>query len=327
MIHMWTILIGLMLIAVVCSLSVGGGSLSNDTLRGTFLRLRAYRLANCFLAGSALATAGVLVQGLFRNPLASPSLMGTSAGASLGGASVLVLWGWFSDEGVLSLIPVELLLPMGCLLGALGALFLLLLITGPKSDMVTVLLAGFILSSFFLSCLGLLASLAQERWELGRALIAFTLGGVEAKGLKHIALAAPLVVVGSAAAYGWGRHLDLLLSGEEEAASLGVRIREVRRWVIVWVAILTAAAVAVGGSVTFVGLIVPHALRRYTGAVHRVLLPAAWVGGGVFVTFADVLVRAIPARGQIPLGVVTGLIGAPIFLRLLSQTARGPSGS
>lgn len=318
----WLVLVIGTLLVGCASLLIGEGSLGDDELRATFLRLRTYRLANSFLAGAALSTAGVLVQGLFRNPLASPSLIGTSAGAGFGGALVLVLWELILSDQMSLVLPTELILPVGCLLGALGALTVLLVLTGPNADMVTVLLSGFILSSFFLSLGGLLTSVAQDTWELGRAVVAFTLGGVEAKGPRHVALAAPMVILGSVAAFGWGRHLDVLLAGEDEAASLGVRVAQVRRWVIVWVAVLTAAAVAIGGNVSFVGLVVPHALRRYVGAVHRWLLPAAWVGGGLFVTLADVVVRLIPARGQIPLGVVTGMIGAPIFLRLLSQTAR-----
>ena len=118
------------------------------------------------------------------------------------------------------------------------------------------------------------------------------------------------------------RHLDVLLSGEDEAASLGVDVGLVRRWTIAWAATLTAAAVAIGGNVAFVGLVVPHALRPFVGVLHRALLPAALVGGAAFVTWADVLTRVVPSQGQIPLGVVTGLVGAPCFLVLLARASR-----
>ncbi len=318
----WALLGVGVVLAFASSLAAGEGDLGDPALRSVFLELRTYRFATGFLAGGALATGGVLVQGLFRNPLASPSLLGTSAGASLGGATVILLW----DAVIVGLVPpdmpAELVLPIGCLVGALGALALLLAVTGRNPDIVTLLLTGFILSAFFLSIGGLVTSLAQESWELGRAVIAFTLGGVEAKGPRHVALAVPMVVGGFLAAWAWGRHLDVLLAGEEEAASLGVDVVAVRRWVIVWTAVLTAAAVAIGGNVSFVGLVVPHALRAHLGALHRRLIPAAFLGGGVFVAFADVLVRIVPARGTIPLGVVTGLVGAPIFLKLLSERTR-----
>ncbi|MEL6713888.1 MAG: iron chelate uptake ABC transporter family permease subunit, partial [Planctomycetota bacterium] len=206
--------------------------------------------------------------------------------------------------------------------GAWLSLTVLLVIVRRNSGPLAVLLTGFILSSLFLSVGGFLTSLAQERWELGRAVVAFTLGGVEAKGPRHVALALPLVAAGAAAAFGWRRHLDVLLSGEEEAQALGVDVPLVRRWVIAWTATLTAAAVAVGGNVTFVGLVVPHVLRPFVGVSHRALLPTALVGGAAFVTWADVLTRVLPTRGQVPLGVVTGLVGAPVFLVLLARANR-----
>lgn len=309
-------------LTVVASLLVGHGDLSDESLRQTYLELRGWRLATSMLAGSALACGGVLVQGLFRNPLASPSIIGTTAGASLGGALVLLAWNVVLDGALPAWFAPELALPAGCLLGALVALATLLAVTGRQPGVVTVLLTGFILSSLFLSVAGLVTSIAQDTWEVGRAIIAFTLGGVEAKGARHVALALPLVVGGAVATFGWGRHLDLLLAGEDEAAALGVDVKGVRRWAIVWTGVLTAAAVAIGGNISFVGLVVPHALRPFVGVAHRRLLPAALVGGAVFVGLADVVVRALPAKGQIPLGVVTGLVGAPVFLVLLARAAR-----
>jgi iron complex transport system permease protein len=115
----------------------------------------------------------------------------------------------------------------------------------------------------------------------------------------------------------------LLLSGEDEAASLGVDVHAARRWTVIWSAALTGAAVSLGGNIGFVGLVVPHGLRTLLGAEHRRLIPAAAIGGAAFVVACDVLARAIPARTELPLGVITGLIGAPIFLVLLLKTWRG----
>jgi len=318
----WLVLLVVAVLVAAGSILVGDGDLSDPALRDTYLRLRGWRLACAALAGSGLAVGGVLVQGLFRNPLASPSILGTTAGASLGGVAVLLLWRALLDGIAPAWFPAEFALPLGCVLGALGALALLLAIAGRQPGVVAVLLTGFILSSLFLSVGGLLMSIAQNTWELGRAVVAFTLGGVEARGPRHVLLALPLVVGGLGAAMAWSRHLDLLLSGEEEAAAMGVDVAQVRRWVIGWTAVLTAAAVAIGGNVAFVGLVVPHALRPFVGVNHRALAPAAAVGGAVFVVFADILVRLIPATGQIPLGVVTGLVGAPLFLWLLARAAR-----
>jgi iron complex transport system permease protein len=213
-------------------------------------------------------------------------------------------------------------LPLGCVAGALAALLLLLLVHRAGDDLVVLLLSGFLLSALFVALGGFVTSLAQERWELARAMIAFALGDVSGAGLRHVALALPLVLCGGIAAFLWARPLDMMLSGEEEAASLGVDVRAVRRWCIVWTAILTAAAVSIGGSIGFVGLVVPHALRPFVGVAHRRLVPAAVLLGGSFLVLCDALSRSVPARTELPLGVITGLIGAPAFLWLLLRTRR-----
>ncbi len=318
----WLVLVVLLVGGAVTGLLVGDGDLNDLTMRATYLQLRAWRLGNAGLAGAALATGGVLVQGLFRNPLASPSILGTTAGASLGGMVVLALWNTLLAGLLPAWWPAELVLPLGCLLGAWLALTILMGVIGREAGVVTVLLTGFILSSLFLSVGGLLTSIAMENFEVGRAIVAFTLGGVEAKGLHHLLLAAPMVGIGSLAALSWTRHLDALLTGEDEARAVGVDVSLVRRWAILWTATLTAAAVAVGGNITFVGLVVPHVLRTVVGVEHRRLLPAAFVGGAAFVIWADNLVRLVPSRSHIPLGVVTGLVGAPLFLFLLARAAR-----
>ena len=318
----WSVLIVLLISVIYISLNVGHGDIGDPTNGDAYLRLRTYRLINSLIAGAALSAGGVLVQGLFRNPLASPSILGTTAGASLGGIVVLMLWNVLLATSLPTWLPPEMILPFGCVLGAIISLGVLLIITKHSASPVTVLLGGFILSALFLSIGSLLLSLAQDTWELGRAVVAFTLGGVETKGEVHIAFALPLVTIGILAALSWSTSLDVLLSGEDEAASLGVDVPMVRRWTIIWTAVLTGAAVAVGGNLAFVGLVVPHALRPFIGVRHARLFPAAIIGGGVFVAFADVFVRLLPVQGTVPLGVVTGLVGAPIFLSLLIRSAR-----
>jgi iron complex transport system permease protein len=316
-------LVLLLLGLCVSALLVGQADLHDATLRATLLELRAYRLAAAFLTGSALAVAGVMIQGLFRNPLADPSLLGATAGASFGGQSAMMLYELALARHVAPALPAQVFLPIGCLLGALLALVILLAIARRHADLVLLLLTGFILSSLFLALGNFVMSLAQEKWELGRAMVAFVLGGLSGTSAAQVAMAWPLALFGAIAAFLWGRSLDVLLSGEDEAASLGVDVAAVRRWSVVWSAALTAAAVSLGGNIGFVGLVVPHGLRGLLGAEHRRLVPAAALGGGAFVIACDVLARAIPARTELPLGVVTGLFGAPIFLWLLLRTWRG----
>lgn len=301
-------------------LVLGHGSLDTPAA-GTLLTLRAWRMIAAALAGAALAVGGVLMQGLFRNPLASPDVLGTTAGATLGGQLALVghaaLLSWCGTT-----LPAELLLPLGCLAGASGALVALLAVGERAVGLVTLLIVGFLLAAFCGSLSALLSSLARGDWELARALQGFGMGGVDGKGAAHAALAAPLVIIGMVAAWCWSRPLDLLLAGEEEAAALGVDVTVVRRWALVWTAVLSSAAVAVGGGAVFVGLIVPHVLRRLLGAGHRTLVPAAALGGAAFLVWCDALARSLPLGGEVPLTVVTGLLGAPLFAVLFLRAQR-----
>ncbi len=309
----------LVVLALVCvgGLWVGPGDLNDEGLRDALLSLRATRLAAAVLAGAALAAAGVVVQGVFRNPLASPSVLGTTAGATLGGQVALLLAGAFG----LAVDP-ELIVPLGCLFGALLALGVLLSFVKVTRDLLALLLTGFILATVFMSLGGFLTSLAQESWELGRAVIAFSLGSVASAGTRQVLFALPLVVFGLVACWCWGTPLDLLLSGEEEAESLGVDVPRVRWWVATWASVLVAAAVSLGGNIAFVGLIVPHALRPFVGVGHRSLLLPSAIAGGVFVALCDLIARAIPSTTEVPLGVMTGLVGAPLFLALLLRARR-----
>jgi len=304
------------------NLVVGTRAHGDDALFETLLSLRASRGLTAYFAGASLAVAGVIAQGLFRNPLASPDVLGTTAASSfVGKLSLLSYEALVVGQSALGVAP-ELLLPLGCLVGALGGLLLLLALAKRARDGVVLLLAGFLLSSLCLSLGSLVTSLAQESWELGRAVVAFALGSITGAGPRQVALIAPTAVIGTVAALLWSRPLDLLLSGEDEATVLGLDVRRARRWCIAWTALLTAGAVAVGGNLSFVGLVVPHALRAVIGVSHRWLVPAAALAGGSFALACDMLARAVPARTEVPLGVVTGLIGAPLFLVLVLRSRR-----
>lgn len=306
-------------ILIALTLLAGRGSLQDARWSSTFLELRAYRAIAAVLVGSALAGAGVLAQGLFRNPLASPSVLGATAGASFGGQASLLL---FSVIVAQKTAPPELLVPFGTFVGAWATLGVVLIFARKSADLVSLLLVGFVLSALFLSLGSFVVSLAQEEWMLGRAVIAFALGGVAGNGLVQIGLAAPAVVGGLTIAAIWSRSLDLLATGPDEARSLGLDVRFATQWIIIWIAVLVAGAVSLGGNVGFVGLIIPHAARRWVGENHRLLLPTAAVGGGLFVAACDAVVRLIPSQTQVPLGVITGLVGAPFFLWILQDVRK-----
>jgi iron complex transport system permease protein len=319
----YLVLAALLAAVVAGALLLGHGNLGDPALERTLLELRATRVGAAFLAGAALAVGGVVVQGVFRNPLVSPSILGTTAGAMLGGQLALLALATLAP-GAISVagVGLEMVMPAGCLLGAGLALVIVLSFSRERTGSLMLILTGFILSSLFLGVGSFVTSLAQDTWDLGRAVVAFTLGGVGGVGRAQLLVATPLVVTAGVAVWLWGGTLDVLLSGEEEASTLGVDVGEARRWTIVWVATLTAAAVSVGGNIAFVGLIVPHVLRPIVGVQHRRLIPAAALLGGTFVVACDVLARTVPSRAEIPLGVVTDLIGAPVFLVLLARRHR-----
>ncbi len=316
------VLLVMLAVAGFAAMTVGSGSLTDPARREIYLALRGTRLVAALLAGAGLAVSGVLVQGLFRNPLASPYVLGTSGGAILGGQLALLGLTTVRSGRELTFVSSDMVLPLGCVLGALLSLLLLLVLIRGRSSLLVVILTGFILSSLFLGLSGFVTAVAQETWELGRAVVAFSLGTVSGASRDAVLFATPMMVVGCVAAYGWGPTLDVLLSGEEEATTLGVDVRAARLWTAVWVSVLVGASVSLGGSIGFVGLVVPHALRPFTGVEHRRLLPAAAVLGGVFVVLCDVVARLVPARSEVPLGVITGLIGAPLFLFLLLRSYR-----
>ncbi|HEX2676789.1 MAG TPA: iron ABC transporter permease, partial [Polyangiales bacterium] len=234
------------------ALTVGAGDLHDAALRDTYVSLRSARLLASLLLGAGFAVSGVLVQGLFRNPLADPSILGTTAGAVLGGKLTLVVLEMMLGITSLGGLASDLLLPIGCMIGAALALGCLLALTWRSRSVLVVLLVGFALSSLFASLGSFLTSVAQQSWELGRALVSFALGSVAGVSLRHVAFALGPTLVGFVIAYQLGPSLDLLLSGEDEARSLGVDVDFVRRWTAVWVAVLTGAAVSLGGYIGFV---------------------------------------------------------------------------
>lgn len=309
-------------VAIWLSLVTGKVDLGDSALHATVLQLRQSRTIVAMLVGASLAVAGVVVQGVFRNPLASPSILGTSAGASIGGQTALLVYqAWFAGRAP-SWLHGEMFVPLGCLAGAMLALLILLVVTRFTQGVLVLLLTGFLLTSLFVSIGAFITSLARDNWDLGRAIISFTLGDLGGSGVRQVWLVLPLALFGVVYCWFWGAPLDLMLSGEDEAKSLGLDVERVRLWSISWTAVLTAAAVSVAGNVGFVGLVVPHALRPFIGVRHRALIPACALGGAGFVVACDVLSRSVPGQAELPLGVITGLIGAPLFLVLLARTQR-----
>lgn len=278
-------------------------------------QLRLPRVAVAALVGAALAVAGAQMQGLFRNPLASPDIIGTSAGGALGAVISLVS----------GLAMREMLaLPLFSFAGSLAALFAVYAIATRRgrTPVATLLLTGVAISALLGAASSFLISLTWVRWEIAQEIIFWLMGGLDNRRWTHCLLLLPCVVVGLSVALAYRRELDLLPAGEETAMALGVEIEKTKRILLVNAALLTGASVAVSGVIGFVGLIAPHLARRLTGPSHRVLLPASALTGAVFLSAADLSARLLIRPEEIRLGIVTAVFGAPFFLFLLLRRRR-----
>ncbi len=272
--------------------------------------IRLPRVLVAALVGAGLATAGAMMQSLFRNPLAEPSLTGVGPGAVLGAVIVFVA-GW----GVHSVV----VLPLAAIGSAFAALLFVYGVStrGGTTPVTTLLLAGIAVGSLLTAVASLLLSVNIVNWEVAQEIVFWMMGGLDDRTWAHVWLSAPFILVGLVAAMLQARTLDLLLLGEESAAALGVDVETSKRLLVGTCALLTGAAVAVAGLVGFVGLIVPHAVRLLLGPAHRVLIPATAVAGAAFVIVCDLVARTARPPAEIRLGVVTALCGAPFFVFLL----------
>lgn len=277
--------------------------------------LRVPRAVVGALVGAALAAAGAVLQALFRNPLAEPGLTGASAGAVLG-AVLAFAFGWSAAH------PVAL--PVAAMMGALAALLAVYAMAtrGGVAPVTTLLLAGVAVSSLLSAGAGLVLSLQINNWQIAHEIVFWTMGGLEARTWTHVWLCAPFVAAGLIFSRMYASELDLMQQGEETAASLGVEVETVKRLLIACSALMTGAAVSVAGVIGFVGLVAPHAMRLLLGPIHRVLLPASALAGAILLLACDLLARTMHPPVEIRLGVVTALIGGPLFLYLLMRRSR-----
>ncbi|HVO14091.1 MAG TPA: iron ABC transporter permease [Alphaproteobacteria bacterium] len=264
------------------------------------------------LIGATLGLAGAALQGLLRNPLAEPGLIGVSGGAAFG--AVVMFY-----SGVAAAFPLAL--PLGGMAGALLAATALYALAGRDSGILTLILAGIAINSLASALTALALNLAPSQFAALE--IAFwLLGSVADRTWQHIVLALPFMAAGWLLLLSTGRALDALTLGEETAASLGFDLRSVQLRLILGITLAVGAAVAVSGGIAFVGLVVPHLLRPLVGHQPSRLLPASAFGGASLLLASDIVVRLFPAGPELKLGVVTALIGAPFFLFLVLRTRR-----
>lgn len=319
----WTVLLILAVGAIGVAVGVGPAAVSlrevfealsgrGDAVTVAIVRdLRLPRALLAFAVGGSLAVCGAVLQALVRNPLADPYLLGLSGGAGLGAVSAIAL-GLGGAWGV----------PAAAAVGALAAIWLvfrLAVVAGSVLDTRVLLLAGVVVGAFASAVVGAILALSPAT-ELRNALL-WLLGGFDTASWRAVTVFGVYAIVPLALLYRASRPLDLLSLGEEPARFLGADVEPLKRLLYLAASLLTAAAVAVSGIIGFVGLVIPHAIRIVWGHSHRTLLPGAFLLGGVLLVAADAVARTAFAPLSLPVGVVTAIVGVPVFAVLVRRWA------
>lgn len=302
-----------------CLAAFGMGEPLEGTLQ-TIVELRLWRALTAAGVGAALALSGALIQGLFRNGLASPSVLGVTGGACLGASLAILLLGGYGSLLLRELAgSAALLVPLAGFVGAATVVTVVTLLASPggRVSVPTLLLTGIAVNIFISGVLALISSLVLEDWEVSRAILSWSFGTLDDRSPMHVVT----VWVGVAAAalivpfVAW--ELDLFQAGEEDALALGVNTGRVRVLCIVSASLAAAGAVAVAGQISFVGLVVPHLVRLLAGRGHKALLPLSLLLGPVFLLAVDLAQRKLLGERALQPGVMMSLVGGPFFLTLL----------
>jgi iron complex transport system permease protein len=275
------------------------------------IQIRLPRILLGVLVGAALATAGCAMQGVFKNPMACPYVIGVSSGAALGATFALATLAQISTYT----------LPLTAFIGAIAAVFLVYNIArvGGRLPTETLLLAGIAVAIFLSAITSFMLYMSGENLH---GIMFWLMGGLAGKGWSHVMIALPWICIGTVVIYIFARGLNVMLLGEESAQHLGIDVEKLKKIMIVSAALITASAVAVSGIIGFVGLIIPHIMRILVGPDHRILIPSAVMAGGIFLVWSDTIARTIMAPTEIPVGIITALFGAPFFLYLLRRRKR-----
>ena len=292
----------------------GSSSSLSATEESILWEIRMPRVVLAALVGGMLSLAGATYQGVFRNPLVDPYLLGVAAGAGLGATLAIA---YLPDR-----LPGQQALPAAAFVGGAVAVFLTYSVGRSANrgrDTTTLVLAGVTVASFFTA---LQTFVQQQNADTLQQVYTWILGSIPSSGWSDVVLVLPYVAIATVVILVYRRVVDVLSLGDDEAASLGVDVRRVRLTLVVAATVGTAAAVAVCGLIGFVGIIVPHAIRMLAGVGYRALLPLSVIVGAGFLVLADVIARTALAPAEIPLGIVTAFFGAPFFALVL-RTSRG----
>jgi len=283
----------------------------------TLWSVRFPRVVMAALVGASLAVAGALMQGVFGNPLAEPSIVGVSSGAAVAAATVIVFGLTFAGDWTVAVAAFSGGLLTTILVYALAR-------SGGRTEVVTLVLTGIAVNAVAGALLALLMFLGDT--QAREQIVFWQLGSLNGSRWPYVVVVAPFAAVGVALALASSRSLDLLALGERPARHLGVHVERLRIGLIVVVAALTAAAVSFCGIVAFVGLVVPHLVRMVTGPGHRLVIPACLLAGSLVLVVADLAARTLVAYSDLPLGMLTSLVGGPFFFWLLWRTRRTSGG-
>ena len=277
-------------------------------------QIRLPRIVVGALVGMALGVAGATMQGLFRNPMADPGIIGVSAGGAVGAVAAIA-------TGMTGLF--FLALPVFAFVGAMGAAFLVygIAAVGGRFSMATLLLAGVAVNAFLGAVVSAIIILLPDNGAL-REILFWLAGGLDSRSWEHVRISAPLVLAGTAVIVAMTRDLNLLTLGDDEARSMGIRVDAARVFLLAAAALVTGAAVAVSGTIAFVGLVTPHILRLVLGPDHRVLVPMSALGGAAFVILADTVARVVIQPAELRVSIITAFVGAPFFIFLLIKNKR-----
>jgi iron complex transport system permease protein len=279
------------------------------------LDVRMPRVVLGAVAGGGLAVAGASMQGLFRNPMADPGILGVSGGAALG--AVLALYLGSHQQAPIAVTLAAFTGALLCAYCVVGLAY-----RRGRVSTVSLLLAGVAVGTMASALTSLVLSLALSHWEVGREMTSWLMGGLEGRTWQHVMLCSPTVLVSFVALVMHAHELNALATGELGATAVGIDVPALTKRVVLWASLATAATVSVVGVVAFVGLIVPHITRMIVGADHRRLLPASFVLGAIFLVWTDLVCRLVESSHDLRLGVVTSLLGGPFFLFLLIRDNR-----
>jgi iron complex transport system permease protein len=291
-----------------------GWGTADETTRAIVLQIRLPRIILSVVVGAGLAAAGTVFQGIFRNPMADPYIIGVSAGAALGATVAIVSGLTFAVAGVGATTVLAFV-------GALAVTLLVYRLAWARGEAAVehLLLAGIAVGAFLGAIISALQLFGGDSLQ---QVIFWLMGGFSGRTWEHVRLAVPYVATGYLVARLLARDLNLMVMGDETARSLGVPVARSRTLLIVAGSLMAASAVAVSGLIGFVGLVVPHLMRLLTGPDHRRLLPSAALGGGFVLLLADTVARSIIPPADVPVGIVTAALGAPFFLYLLRRHRR-----